>query len=120
MAGPSLPLPVGIFLVRPLRPVRSLPAGGALAFAGGVLPDARTWYCRRVRTTSGEPPPAGSDRTGRRGLTRKIPTGNGQDGPAMRPKPPHAAESGVGKHTARESERAQACVTGKECVAGPS
>lgn len=35
----------------------------------------------------------------------------------MRPKPPHAAESGVGKHTARESERAQACVTGKECVA---
>jgi len=33
----------------------------------------------------------------------------------MRPKPPHAAESGVGKHTARESERAQACVTGKEC-----
>ncbi len=35
----------------------------------------------------------------------------------MRPSPPHAAESGVGKHTARERERAQACVTGKECVA---
>ena len=47
----------------------------------------------------------------------KIPTGNGQDGPAMRPKHPHAAESGVGKHTARESERAQACATGKERVA---
>lgn len=35
----------------------------------------------------------------------------------MRPKHPHAAESGVGKHTARESERAQACATGKERVA---
>jgi hypothetical protein len=35
----------------------------------------------------------------------------------MRPKHPHAAESGVGKHTARESERAQSCAIGKECVA---
>src|SRR5258707_15821487 len=35
----------------------------------------------------------------------------------MRPRHPHAAESGVGKHTARESERAQACATGKERVA---
>jgi hypothetical protein len=35
----------------------------------------------------------------------------------MRPKHPHAAESGVGKHTARESERAQSCATGKERVA---
>ena len=35
----------------------------------------------------------------------------------MRPKHPHAAESGVGKHTARESERAQACANGKERVA---
>ena len=35
----------------------------------------------------------------------------------MRPKHPHAAESGVGKHTARESERAQACAAGKERVA---
>jgi len=35
----------------------------------------------------------------------------------MRPKHPHAAESGVGKHTARESERAQACAIGKERVA---
>lgn len=34
----------------------------------------------------------------------------------MRPKHPHAAESGVGKHTARESERVQACATGKERV----
>jgi len=41
----------------------------------------------------------------------KIPTGNGRDGPAMRPKHPHAAESGVGKHTARESESAQACAS---------
>jgi len=47
----------------------------------------------------------------------KIPIGNDQDGPAMRPRHPHAAESGVGKHTARESERAQACAAGKECVA---
>jgi hypothetical protein len=31
----------------------------------------------------------------------------------MRLKHPHAAESGVGKHTARESERAQACATGR-------
>ena len=35
----------------------------------------------------------------------------------MRPKHPHAAESGVGKHTARESERVQACAAGKERVA---
>ena len=35
----------------------------------------------------------------------------------MRPKHPHAAESGVGKHTARESESAQACAAGKERVA---
>ena len=35
----------------------------------------------------------------------------------MRPKHPHAAESGVGKHTARESECAQECVAGKERVA---
>ena len=34
----------------------------------------------------------------------------------MRPKHPHAAESGVGKYTARESERVQACATGKERV----
>lgn len=34
----------------------------------------------------------------------------------MRPKHPHAAESGVGKHIARESERVQACATGKERV----
>ena len=35
----------------------------------------------------------------------------------MRPRHPPAAESGVGKHTARESERAQACANGEECVA---
>lgn len=35
----------------------------------------------------------------------------------MRPRHPHAAESGVGKHTARESESAQACADGKERVA---
>jgi hypothetical protein len=35
----------------------------------------------------------------------------------MRPKHPHAAESGVGEHTARESERAQQCAIGKERVA---
>ncbi len=34
----------------------------------------------------------------------------------MRPRPPHAAESGVGKRTARESERVQACVKGEERV----
>ena len=35
----------------------------------------------------------------------------------MRPKHPHAAESGVGKHTARESESAKECAVGKERVA---
>lgn len=34
----------------------------------------------------------------------------------MRPRHPPAAESGVGKHTARESERVQACAAGKERV----
>ncbi len=35
----------------------------------------------------------------------------------MRPIHPHAAESGVGKHIARESESAKACAAGKERVA---
>jgi hypothetical protein len=35
----------------------------------------------------------------------------------MRPKHPHAAESGVGKHTTRESESAKGCAAGKERVA---
>jgi hypothetical protein len=35
----------------------------------------------------------------------------------MRPKHPRAAESGVGKHIARESESAKACAAGKERVA---
>ncbi|MEY4941437.1 MAG: hypothetical protein RIQ93_3172 [Verrucomicrobiota bacterium] len=35
----------------------------------------------------------------------------------MRPKHPRAAESGVGKYTARESESAQVCAVGKERVA---
>ena len=34
----------------------------------------------------------------------------------MRPRHPHAAESGVGKHIARESESVQACAAGKERV----
>jgi hypothetical protein len=34
----------------------------------------------------------------------------------MRPRHPHAAESGVGKHNARESESVQACAAGKERV----
>jgi hypothetical protein len=34
----------------------------------------------------------------------------------MRPKHLHAAESGVGKHNTRESERVQACAAGKERV----
>jgi len=34
----------------------------------------------------------------------------------MRPRHPHAAESGVGKYTARESECVQACAAGKERV----
>ena len=34
----------------------------------------------------------------------------------MRPKHPHAVESGVGKHITRESERVQACAAGKERV----
>lgn len=34
----------------------------------------------------------------------------------MRPIHPHAAESGVGKHTARKCERVQACANGKERV----
>jgi len=62
---------------------------------------------RRVCTTSGAPPLAGGDRTGRRGLTQKTPAGNGRSDPAMRSKSSHAAKSGVGEHTARESECAQ-------------
>ena len=35
----------------------------------------------------------------------------------MRPRHPHAAESGVGKHIARESESVKECAAGKERVA---
>jgi hypothetical protein len=35
----------------------------------------------------------------------------------MRPRHPHAAESGVGKHITRESESAKVCAAGKERVA---
>ena len=69
---------------------------------------------------SGEPFPAGSDRTGRRDLTRQIPTGNGWNGPAMRPKPPHAAGSGVGKHKARESEAPNIVPSGKSAWRTPT
>jgi len=35
----------------------------------------------------------------------------------MRSRTSHAAKSGVGEHKARESESAQHCADGKECVA---
>jgi hypothetical protein len=35
----------------------------------------------------------------------------------MRSRTSHAAKSGVGEHKARESESAQQCADGKECVA---
>jgi len=35
----------------------------------------------------------------------------------MRSRTSHAAKSGVGEHKARESESAQPCAVGKECVA---
>ena len=84
------------------------------------VPTREIRNCRRVRTTSGEPLPAGSDRTGRQDLTRQIPTGNGWNGPAMRPKHPHAAESGVGKHTARESEAPNCVPSGKSAWRTPT
>jgi hypothetical protein len=84
------------------------------------VPTREIRYCRRVRTTSGESLPAGSDRTGRKDLTRKIPTGNGWNGPAMRPKHLHAAESGVGKHKARESEAPNNVPSGKSAWRTPT
>ena len=84
------------------------------------VPTREIRICRRVRTTSGELLPAGSDRTGRRDLTRQIPTGNGRNGPAMRPRHPHAAESGVGKHTARESEAPNSVSLGKSAWRTPT
>jgi hypothetical protein len=105
-----------------LRGKRSDPSRGAnvRSKAGAVpvvtVPTREIRNCRRVRTTSGEMFPAGNVRTRRKDLTRKIQIGNGLNGPAMRPKHPHAAESGVGKHTARESE-APNSMRGKERVA---
>ena len=96
--------------MREYRMLRDLQRLGLPAVAAQGVVSGRT-------DAAGEPLPAGSVRTGRKGLTRKIPAGNGRNGPAMRPKHPHAAESGVGEHTARESERAQQCAIGKECVA---
>ena len=84
------------------------------------VPTREVSNCRRVRTTSGESLPAGSDRTGRKDLTRKIPAGNGWNGPAMRPKHLHAAESGVGKHKARESEAPNNVPSGKSAWRTPT
>jgi hypothetical protein len=72
-----------------------------------TVPTRKYATCRRVCTTSGVLPLAGGDRTGRKDLTRKTQTGNGRSDPAMRSKTSHAAKSGVGEHTARESESAQ-------------
>ena len=72
-----------------LRGKRSDPsrkANGRLT-TGAVLASTvptRGKTCRRVSTTSGAPLPAGSRRTGRRGLTQQLPDGNGRDSPAMR------------------------------------
>ena len=87
----------------PLHGANGRPKAGAVPAA---MVRTRSWICRRISTTSGAPLPAGSDRTGRKGLTQKFPAGDSRDGPAMRPKHPHAAESGVGEHPARESESA--------------
>lgn len=55
MAGPSQPSPAGIFRVRPLRPVRPLPAG--TGSPDGVL--ARLQVLRRVATLVAGTAPAG-------------------------------------------------------------
>lgn len=66
-------------------------------------------------------PVPGRERSiGRKDLTRKILAGNGRDGPAMRPKHPPAAESGVGEHTARESEGAQRVCPGRSARRTPT
>lgn len=87
----------------PSRKVNGRPTAGAVP---AITVPTRADICRRVSTTSGAPLPAGSRRTGRRGLTQQLPAGNGRDSPAMRLKTPHALESGVGEHTARASESA--------------
>ena len=102
----------------PYRGANVQPKAGAVPVAR--VPTRENTNCRRVRTTSGELLPAGSDRTGRRDLTRQIPTGNGRNGPAMRPRHPHAAESGVGKHTARESEAPNSVSLGKSAWRTPT
>jgi hypothetical protein len=96
---------------RSLRGKRSDPLHGAngrpkVGAVPAVVVRTRIGLCRRVSTTSGVSLPAGNGRTGRKGLTQKFPAGDSRDGPAMRPKHPHAAESGVGEHPARESESA--------------
>ena len=66
------------------------------------------------------PSPAGDGRTGRRGLTRKTAAGNSRGDPAMRSKSSHAAESGVGEHTARESEAPNSVRMGKSAWRTPT
>lgn len=70
--------------------------------------------CRRVSTLSGALFSAENRRTGQRGLTQQTSAGNGRSGPAMRPRPSHAAESSVGELAARESESAQCRHPGRE------
>ena len=63
------------------------------------------------------PLPAGSDRTGRKDLTQQIPAGNGQDGPAMRPKHPQCrGEWRREAHSPRK--RARPIVCDRERVRG--
>jgi hypothetical protein len=107
---------------RSLRVKRSDPSHGANARpkAEAVpLPKVptRKTDCRRVSTLSGAAFSAENVRTGQRGLTQQTSAGNGRSGPAMRPRPSHAAKSSVGELAARESESAQCKYPGWKCPA---
>ena len=95
----------------------------------GQKPGPSPWQrCRReVSEIAGvsAPRPASHSRQGvsepgAEASLEKIPTGNGQDGPAMRPKHPPAAGSGVGEHTARESEAPNRVPSGKSAWRTPT
>ncbi|MDQ5978987.1 MAG: hypothetical protein QG602_1961 [Verrucomicrobiota bacterium] len=108
-----------------LRVKRSDPSHGANARPkAGAVPVARCWRempcCRRANTRPASESSADDAEPGAEASLDKFRCGNGRNGPAMRPKAAPAAQSGVGEHTARESEAPNVVRLGKSAWRAPT
>jgi len=85
---------------------------------------ARCWCemhcCRRANTRPASESSADDAEPGGEASLDKFRSRNDRDGPAMRPRPSHAAVSSVGKHTARESEAPNVVRMGKSAWRAPT